>query len=300
MENRASAVEVEVAVEEVACGIDRVIGISEHFAVKDLVQMGNVVFDILKRQIRVECKLVHRARAEINLCAFSLCVGGEFVDVVDEFCRNDIRVEVDDHVGICAADHGVIVLVTVIGDEAVIVERGGAVNAHAFDIDILREIFRFGSSEFPEAAEHCRIIVLGEVAEIVEIAVERLPHGFRIEVERPCLCVHFGGDDDDVTFADGAARVVHHDLCAERCVQTEVDNGSAERFGEKLCIQTERKGTAADEDDLFAFGRVESVDLVFKLTEEGFIESGGREENDGADCDDRKRKYQQKRDKADP
>ena len=138
------------------------------------------------------------------------------------------------------------------------------------------------------------------MTEIVEIAVECLPHGFRIEVERPCLRVHFGGDHDDIAFTDGTARVVHHDLCAERCVQTEVDNGSAERFGEKLCVQTECKRAAADKDDLFSFGRVESVNLVFKLAEEGFIESGGRKENHGADRDDRKRKHKQKRDKAKP
>ena len=99
------------------------------------------------------------------------------------------------------------------------------------------------------------------------MSVHRLPHRLRIEVERPCLRVHFRRNDDDISLANARFGIVEHRFCAERGIQTEVDDRHTERFLQKLGIDTECGGAAANYNDFCSVRIPEPLHLVVKFAE---------------------------------
>ena len=293
------AVQMEIAIEEISRRIDHIIGITEHFTIKFFIQKRNVILKVFQFKTGSKRVFIHRTSGKIHRCPFFLRIFDIFIDVCNKIRRDHIGAEIDLHTRIHAARHRIVILIAIITNKAEIVKGIRAVDARR-RANVHSMIFRLGCGKFPEAAEHRGNILGIEIAKQREMSVCCLPHRFRIEIKRPCLCIHFGRDNNDIALSNGVLGIIQHHLCAKRRIKTEIDHGFSERFGKKLSIQPKGKRAAANKYNFLALRLIESFHLIIEFSEKRLLKSRREAENDRADRNDGKRKYQQKRKKAYP
>ena len=213
-----------------------------------------------------QSRCIHGRKAVVQSCTLSLTPCGIVVDIVDEFCIQQTVVQGQNLAGVKIPYHTV--EFSGIDDVAVFVEGRECVDSFRVRGVFFFPVPVFGLGEVPEPAAQSAPVVVGHVPQHGHILIQRLPYGFRIEVQGQGLRVGFGGEDDNIPFSDPGLGGVDHVFGTQRSVQTIVHHRSSHGFFQCGTVQTKGHGGTAHHNHLGFFHRGQPVKLYGHFSKE--------------------------------